>query len=162
MLKKLTFALLLVTVLASCKSKSAFNYSQDFVKKEKSLLPDITATEDNVKRYFEKEQYDSIAIAGKKMEQLVEEKIKEIKNIPTPDAKGADEFKEAGIRYFHFIKGLYTSYKNYGNAGTPEQREDEMQKLVELVGKKNNAIKAMQDAQQKFADTNGFKLESFK
>ena len=49
MLKKIFFAVLFLTAFAACKSKSAFDYSQDFVKKEKSLLPDITATEEDRK-----------------------------------------------------------------------------------------------------------------
>lgn len=162
MLKKITVGLLLVACITSCKSKKAYTYSQDFVKKENSLLPHINSTEENVKRYVDNLQFDSIGIAGKKMEQLVEDKIKEIRNTPAPDAKGGDEFKEAGIKYFGFIKSMYTAYANFGSAGSDEQREIERQKLFELVGKKNESIKAMQDAQQKFADANGFKLERTK
>ncbi len=57
---------------------------------------------------------------------------------------------------------MYTVYANFGSAGSDEQRETQWQKLFELVGKKNESIKAMQDAQQKFANANGFKLEHAK
>lgn len=162
MLKKIIVALLLVSCIASCKSKTALNYSQDFVNKENSLLPDINDTEEKVKRYVDNNQYDSIAISARKMEQLVEAKIKAIKDKPAPDAKGGDEFKTAGILYFGFIKSLYTTYKNFGNATTEEEREIVAQKMADLVGRKTAAIKAMQDAQQKFANANGFKLEHAK
>ncbi len=72
MLKKITFGLLLLTCIVSCKSNTAFTYSQEFVKKENSLLTHINTTEENVKRYVDNLQFDSIGIAGKKMEQLVE------------------------------------------------------------------------------------------
>ncbi len=160
MLKKLIFAALLLTAFAACKSKSAFNYSQDFVKKEKSLLPDITATEDNVKKYMEKELYDSIAFAGEKMEKLVEVKIKEIKDNPAPDAKEGENFKEAGIRYFSFIKSMYSIYKKFGEAKTPEARDVELKNIIALTNKKNAAIEDMQRAQKSYADANGFKLEN--
>ncbi len=162
MLKKITFGLLVIACLASCKSKTALDYSQDLVNKENSLLPDINSTEEKVKRYVEYKQYDSITIAGRKMEQLVESRIKEIKEKPAPDAKGGEEFKAAGLRYFAFIKSMYTVYADFGSAGTDEEREAQLQKLFELVGKKDASIKDMQNAQQKFADANGFKMKDTK
>lgn len=162
MLKRIIIAAIVIISIASCKSKGAFNYSQDFVKKENSLLPDITRTEDNVKRYMDKEQYDSIAIAGEKMEELVSSKIKEVRTTPAPDAKEAENFKEACIRYFEFIKSMYTGYKDFGKATTKEQREAEMDKLVDITKKRNDAINAIQQAQQKYADANGFRLERMK
>ncbi|MBK7433958.1 MAG: hypothetical protein IPI66_08705 [Chitinophagaceae bacterium] len=160
MIRNFALALLLVAGFAACKSKDAFNYSQEFVKKERSLLPDINKTEDNVKRYIAAEQYDSIAIAGANMEKIVDAKLKEIRDEPAPKAKEADNFKEAGIKYFLFIKSMYTGYKDFGNAKTPEDRETEMNKLRELVDKKTDAVNDMQAAQRKYADANGFKLET--
>ena len=160
MLKKIFFAVLLLTAFAACKSRKAFDYSQDFVKKEQSLLPDINRTEANVKNYMANEQYDSMAIAGENMEKLVDIKIKEIKDKPAPDAKEGENFKEAGIRYFLFIKSMYASYKDYGNAKTPEARTVEMNKIIAIANKKTAAIADMQRVQKSFADANGFKLES--
>jgi hypothetical protein len=159
MIKNIFYVLLVTAALLSCKSKSALNYSQGLVEKEKSLMTDINTTEENVTRYAGSLQYDSIAAAGKKMESIVEAKIKEIKDAPAPDAKGGAEFKEAGLKYFMFIKSMYTAYKDFGMAGSDEQRDIERQKVLDIVGKKNAAIKSMQDAQQKFADDNGFKME---
>ncbi|MBK9568756.1 MAG: hypothetical protein IPO53_01690 [Chitinophagaceae bacterium] len=45
MFKKLLLIALLFTGLVACKSKGAFNYSQTIVAKEKSLEPEIRATE---------------------------------------------------------------------------------------------------------------------
>jgi len=160
MIKKLLLGLVILAGLASCQNKSAFNYSENFVKKERSLLPDINRTEDNVKRFLATGQYDSIAVAGAEMEKIVDAKLKEIKDEPLPDAKEAENFKEAGIRYFQFIKSMYTGYKDYGNAKTPEDRDTEMAKLRDIVDKKAKAIEDMQAAQRKYADANGFKLES--
>lgn len=159
MLKKLSIAIILLASLAGCKSKSAFNYSQEFVKKERGLLPDITSTEASVKGFLAAEQYDSIATAGERMEKLIGEKIKEIKNQPAPDAKEADNFKEAGIKYFEFMKSMYTGYKNYGHATTPEARDEEMAKLRNIASEKVAVVNTMQLAQKKFADANGFKIE---
>lgn len=160
MFKKLLLGCMVLCSLAACKSKTAFNYSEDFVKKERSLLPDINATENSIKEFMEKEQYDSIAIVAGKMEDIVDAKLKEIKDQPAPDVKEGENFKEAGIKYFQYIKSMYTGYKNYGSAKTAVDRETEMNKLVELVDKKGAAIEDMQKMQKKYADANGFKIEN--
>lgn len=160
MLKKIIIASLIMVSFASCKSrKQAFDYSQDFVKKEMSLMEDITTTENKVERFFSAAQYDSIAIAGEKMEQLVEVKIQELKNAPAPDVKEGENFKEACLKYFRFIKSMYTGYKNFGSAATEEQREAEKTKIIELTGKRQDAMNDIKAAQKKYADANGFKLE---
>ncbi len=159
MLKKLFPVIIMALSLAACKSKSAFNYSQEFVKKEQSLTNDIRTTEDNVKTFFNNQQFDSIAAAGARMEKLVDAKLAEIKSQPAPDAKEAESFKSACIRYFEFIKSVYTSYKEYGNAATPEQRETILTRIKEIADKRSVEISNVQSAQKKFADANGFKIE---
>jgi len=160
MLKKLAFATMLLISIASCSDKKkAFDYSESFVKKEKSLVSDITATENKVERYVAAEQFDSIAVAGEKMEQLVEVKIDEIKKAPVPDVKEAENFKEACLKYFGFIKSMYTSYKEFGRAADQTEREKVMAKIIELSNGKQAAMNSMQTAQKKFADANGFKIE---
>lgn len=161
MLKKLFFAAILLISIASCKSskKKAFDYSENFVKKEKSLSENITKTEENVARYAAVQQYDSIAIAGEKMEKLVDDKIQEIKKEPVPGVKEAENFKEACIKYFTFIKTLYTAYKDFGHASSDTERDAVRSKLVELTDKKQTVIEDIKTAQKKFADANDFKLE---
>jgi len=160
MLKKSALAFMLLLSLAGCKSKDAFNYSQDFVKKERALIPEITSTESKVKLFLAAEQYDSIAAAGERMESLVNATLKSVKDAPAPDAKEGENFKEAVVSYFAFIKSMYTLYKDFGNAKTPEAREAEMEKLRAIVDKKRDAINAIQGAQKKYADANNFKLET--
>ncbi len=157
MLKQLTFALIITVSLASCKSKSAFNYSQNFVQKERSLNMDLT--ESKVRGFFSNEQYDSIGAIGERMEKLVDSRIKEIEDEPAPDVKEGANFKKAGIEYFQFIKSLYTSYKEYGYA-RPEEREEKFARISALTDKESAVIADIQRAQQKYADANGFKIEN--
>jgi predicted metal-dependent hydrolase len=159
MIKKIFFACLFLVSLAACKSKAAFEYSQNFVKKERALSPDMMSTEEKVKNFLAKEEFDSIGYAGEQMEKMVDAKLKEIKDQPAPDAKEGDNFKESGLKYFNYIKSIYTSYKNFGYAKTPESREEEMTRLKAIVDKKSDAIEEIQRAQKKYADANGFKLE---
>ena len=55
MLKQIVIAALLFAGLSGCKSKSAFKYSENIIAKEKSLLPDISATEKKVEKYIRAE-----------------------------------------------------------------------------------------------------------
>jgi hypothetical protein len=160
MFKKIFIVAIVATTITACgKSKSGFKYSQDVVAKERSLQPDIERTEGNVSRYVTMEQYDSIAYAGKQMEDIVQNKIEEIEKMPVPNAKGAADFKAAIMRYFAYIKSMYTGYKNWGSAPTPEERDAKLEDIKKLVQDKDDAISEMQAAQKKYADDNGFKIE---
>jgi hypothetical protein len=158
-MKKIFIACLLVTALAACKSKSAYTYCKDFLAKEKSLMPDIEKTEANIKTYFAADEFDSIAVAGEKMEKLVDNTIQGIQKEPAPDVKQGAEFKQAGIKYFEFIKSMYTAYKNYGHTPTPDGRDEEMKKLMDIVSHRQDAINDIQNAQKKYADANNIKLD---
>ena len=52
---------------------------------------------------------------------MVQEKIDEINAMKVPGAKKGEEFKTAALRYFKYIKSLYTGYKDLGKAATEEQ-----------------------------------------
>ena len=159
MTNNLFLIVILLTGLVACKSKSAYNYSQDIVSKERSLSSQIERTEDKVVKFVAAEQFDSVAIAGEQMEKLVQQKIDEIDAMPLPKAKEAANFKTAAIRYFKYIKSLYTGYKNLGKASTEEARQEVVSDLKKLIDEKQPVISEMQKAQGKFADANGFKVQ---
>ena len=160
MTRKLFFSIIMLSVFAACNSKSAFDYSQDIVKKEQSLVPEISITETKIGGFAANKQYDSIAAAGSRMEKLVDDKLNEIKNQPAPDVKESAVFKDATLKYFRFIKSMYTVYREFGSAASDDARETAMHKLQQLVEEKTAAINDMQRAQKNFADANGFKLEN--
>jgi hypothetical protein len=161
MFRKFVFAALLFTMFTGCKSgsKSAFNYSEDIVRKEKSLAPDMESTELKVEKYITAEHYDSIAIAGEYMEKLVQKKIDEIDAMPVPKVKESGNFKKATMDYFKYIKKIYTEYKNLGNAKTEDDRAAVIENLRKLVESKQAAINEMQTVQKRYASANGFKIQ---
>ena len=100
MLKKISFGVLLLACLVGCSDKkTAYNYNEDFVKKEKSLAPEISETESKVRGYMLLEQYDSIAVAGEHMEKIIGDIVKEVKDKPAPDVKEGQNFKDAGSKF---------------------------------------------------------------
>ena len=157
--KSLIAAILTALIFASCGSKKAFNYSEMVVSKEKSLAPALIETEEKATKYVSAGQLDSVVIVSEKMEQKFDDVIKDIKNEAAPSVPEGENFKSASIRYFEYLKSIYTSYKAYGQAATDEAREEERVKMVKIVDKKQEAINDMQDAQRKYAKANGFKLE---
>jgi len=159
MCKVILATALFVALFSGCKSKSAFNFSEDIVAKEKSLMADIAITEDKVELYAAAKQYDSVAIAAASMEGMVQKKIEEIEALPLPKANKAAEFKAAALRYFTFIKSLYTGYKDWGNAATDEERAEIFTSLQKIDNEKEAAVDEMQVAQKKYAEANGLKME---
>lgn len=161
MIKKLFAVVLLAGALVSCGGKkAAYNYSQDIVAKERSLEPQITLTESQVEKYASAQQFDSMAAVSERMEKLVQKKIDEIEAMKMPKAKEVDNFRAAIMRYFKYIKSIYTGYKDVAKAETPEERQKLAQELVELANKKNEEIREMQEVQRKYAKANGFRVEN--
>lgn len=159
MLYKISPTLILVICLISCKSRSALDFSEAIVKKEKSLVTDVETTERQVADYIKADQFDSVAAVSERMEKPVDNKLQEVKGLPLPDAKNAEDFKKASVEYFKFLKSVYTSYKNFGLAKTEEERLKEQQKMLEIINTKNNVVAMMQREQRKFAEANGFRVQ---
>jgi hypothetical protein len=159
MIKKMITLVLIIVSIVSCKSNNAFKYSQDFVASEKKLMPMIETTETKVEKYITLKQYDSMAIVSEKLENAIGETIKDAKTKPAADAKDGEKFKVDVIKYFEFLKSVYASYKDYGNAATDEARQEEIIKMQQLLSKKTEVVKIIQTAQKDFAKANGFKIE---
>jgi hypothetical protein len=157
--KLIALAVFLV-ILAGCGSKQAFNYSQDIVKIEKSLDPHTRIVNLRITGFVSKQQYDSVSIVSDEMVKMVDEKLEELKNLETPDVKEGDNFRNAAIKYFSYIRDTYKAYKRFGDQTTDEGRETERQKLIARSGDVASAVKEMQDAQRKFAEANNFKIEN--
>ncbi len=158
MLKKILFSVLIIVALASCKSDAGYKYSQYFVDKEKSLTPDVSSTEDKVSHYAEALQYDSIRIVSAALEKKFDAAIDEMRQKPAPDAKGGELFKSEALKYFEYMRSIYTAYKDFG-AATDEEREGVRVRFLELLQKKESVIENVKAAQREFAAANGFKIE---
>lgn len=150
---------ILMTVLFSCKSKTAFDYSQQIVKMETELAADIAIADKKVSKFLDAEQNDSAVIIAQQMEDMADKKLKEIQNLDAPNVDEAENFKKEAVRYFSYIKAIYTSFNKFTMATTDEAKETERSKLVKIVNEKDEATKALQVAQQKFATANNFKIE---
>jgi hypothetical protein len=151
--------LLLSIVACNSNARKARDFSNAIVEKETSLTTVITACEERVGKYYQAQQYDKIADEGRHMEELLQNKIDEIRAMPAPDAKGAERFKSSYIDYFKFIQSLYTKYKDFGMAETDEKRQEIFQEIQNSTGRKTEVVNDLRKAQQDFAEANGAKVE---
>jgi hypothetical protein len=159
MAKLLLYAALLLTFFSSCNAKSAFNYSQEVVKTEKALVPQIEETEKKVAEYFPLQKFDSIALVSRKMEVSVQNAMDHLDNLPVPDAKEADAFKAGFMKYFRFMKSVYTGYRKVAEAKTEEERNKYLAEVQLIPAKRLEVQNEIKAVQQKYADANGFKLQ---
>lgn len=157
-LQSAIFTLLLV-LLFSCKSKTAFDYSQQIVKIETELAADIAIADKKVSKFLDAKQNDSAIIITQRMEELADKKLQEVQSLAAPNVEEGDNFKKEAVRYFSYLKSIYTSFNRFTMAETDEAKEAERQKLARIVGDKEEATKALQVAQQRFAAANNFRIE---
>lgn len=150
---------LLVLALSSCNSGTALKYNQSLLGIEKVLEKEIVWTEGKCASFIQDDKYDSLVVVASRMEGLVSKAAQEVEELPTPNAKGVETFKKEFIKYFLALKSVYTSYKKYGMASTPEARDAEMRKLQETAEKTKDVIKNIQAVQKRFASDNGFKIK---
>lgn len=158
---KLFVAIVALCTFASCKNnaKKALDFSNAMVARETAITPVITACEARVKQAYEAQDFAKIGEEGKNMEAQVQKTIDELRQIPAPDVKGAEQFKNIYLDYFGFIKSMYTAYKNYGNAASEEDRQKGLEEIRKIVDTKQAVLTKTRAAQETFAKENGFKLD---
>jgi hypothetical protein len=158
-MKQLSAIITLLVLLVSCKSKTAFDYSQQIVKMETDLAADIAIADKKVSKFLATNQNDSAAIITLQMEELAENKLKEVQRLEAPNVDEADNFKKEAVRYFSYLKNIYTSFNKFTMATSDDAKETARQKLASIVDDKEEIAKALQIAQQKFATANNFRIE---
>ncbi len=146
-------------VLVSCKAKPALEYSNSMVKVYSSLLPEANATESKISKYIEEGNFDTIIVIAEKMEHLIDAKLTELDSVPVPHVNNALEYKESMKAFFNYIKSIYNSYKGYGMAPPGRDREKAAQMTMAILKNKDTVVYRMQQIQQKFAESNGFKIK---
>jgi hypothetical protein len=162
MLKAIILLSICLITLVACNqnSRQALKYTESIVKKEKDLIPSIQKTENGIERLMQTGNMDSVHILSSNMEMLVDAKIREIEATPPPAVPLAQDFREASVKYFQFMKNIYTGYKNMASQQSPGAIQTEQEKLLRIVSLKQAAIDSMQAAQRRFAAANGFLVKN--
>ena len=154
-LTRLIAALLLASVL-SCKTKSAFDYSEAIVRMETELSAEIAEADQKLIEYMDGKKPDSAILMSRQMEALAEAKLNEVEKMKVPNVEEGENFKKSAIRYFTYIKNIYSTFRKYTVAASDAEKEKERKKLAKIIQEKNEVTKEMQVAQRKFAAANDF------
>lgn len=148
-------------VVVSCKSEKAKavatpqQFNEKIVSLEESLEEPLLKAEAEIKVRSEKADFTGMAQSARAMEDTVTKKINEIKNIAAV-GKGGEDFKTVAVRYFEYIKSIYTSYKNIAEAKTEEARAEATKKMSDVLNSQPAVLNNLQTSQQKYATDNNF------
>jgi len=153
------FAILLLVSLVSCQSKSAFDYSEDIVRMERELSADIAEADQKLLAYMDAKKSDSAVMMSRHMEALAEDKLNEVEKMKAPPVNEGDNFKKSAVRYFTYIKSIYSAFRKFTMAASDAEKEKERKRLVKIIGAKNEITKDMQEAQRRFAAANNFLID---
>ena len=145
-----------------CKSKTAKDYNDLIVKRQKNLSESITENEPKLRSYFAAYEYDSIASVSGRMIAKIDSLTRDIRNKPAPKVTQGENFKKAALNYFDYMKTLYTAYKNYGSQTTPEGRIVGREVIARVTTEEDLMIAQLREAQRIFAKDNGFKIKNGK
>ncbi|MFN4316244.1 MAG: hypothetical protein ACK4E0_18300 [Chitinophagaceae bacterium] len=159
MKKSWIWLLALVLVASSCKRKDAFNFSESIVAIDTKLGTEIEKVQPEVERLIKADERDSLIRLSTRMETMVDESLVKLNALKIPSVPEADQFHKESVRYFGHIKGLYTSYRNFAEETTDSTRMAAAVRIQEVEQNLTDVINSMQQAQQKFAKANGFKIE---
>ncbi len=148
-------------VFVSCKSEkneeavTPQKFNEKIVLLEESLEEPLLKAEAEIKVRSEKADFTGMAQSAKAMEDTVSKKISEIKKIAAV-GKGGEDFKTVAVRYFEYIKSIYTSYRNIAEAKTEEARVEATKKMNDVLNSQPAVLSNLQTSQQKYATDNNF------
>jgi hypothetical protein len=126
---------------------------------ERELSADIAEADQKLLAYMDAKKSDSAVMMSRYMEALAEDKLSEVEKMKVPPVNEGDNFKKSAVRYFTYIKNIYTTFRKFTMADSGAEKEKERKKLAKIIGEKNEIMKDMQEAQRKFAAANNFLIE---
>jgi len=135
-------------------------FSERIVSAEMELAEPLAKAEQSIRRQADSNSYEAMSRTAEHAEKLVQKKIDEIKKLSASEFKGGNEFKRSALDYFGYVKSIYTTYKNIGNANNEDVRLAHSKQMDTILASQQNMITLMQAAQDKFAVENGFQVEN--
>lgn len=157
-----TFLFLFFISCTSTKKENAetpMQFSEKIVNAEMALAEPLAKAERSIRVQADSSNYEAMGKTAAEAEKLVQDKIDEIEKISASDFKGGDDFKRSAITYFEYVKSIYTTYKNIGQAENEGVRLAQTRQMDTILATQKNVITMMQAAQEKFAIENGFQVE---
>lgn len=162
------FAICFSAIFISCKSKTADTathpltaqeYNDTIFNLEESMSEPLLKTEAEIKARSDKGDFTGMAQSARAMEDTVDIRINALKKIDAAGKGGAD-FKTIAVRYFEYIKSIYTGYKNIAEAKTDDTRKEAVDKMTNILNAQPDVMANLKSAQNKYATDNGFAIQN--
>lgn len=171
MIKNLLIALF-VTSLISCgnnktnkeaepanaeagKVYTAVQLNERIMALENSLGEPMLKAEAEIKARSDNNNVAGVIQSAKAMEDSVQLRVDEIKKL-SPVGVGGEDYKVVAVRYFEYLKSIYTTYKEIAEAKDDNVKIEKAKQMQSIVASQPAVLANLQQAQQKYAADNGF------
>lgn len=154
--------------MVACKSKSnqpdntsltASEFYEKVAELEETLSEPLLKAEAEIKVRGDKSDFEGIARSAKAMEDTVDTRIKILNGMP-PAGFGGEDFKLMVVRYFDYIKSIYTTYRKIGEAKTEEERVKAAGEMKNIMDVQSSVMNNLQTSQARFAADNHFTIDA--
>lgn len=136
---------------------TAQGYYEKVIDLEETMSEPLLRTEAEIQARSDKSDFDGVAKSAKAMEDTVDTRIRALKRMP-PVGKGGEDFKLVAVRYFEYVKSIYTAYKNIGLAKTDDARNEAAKKMQTIINAQPGVMQNLNSIQAKFAGDNNFTI----
>ncbi|MFT4094136.1 MAG: hypothetical protein QM640_10900 [Niabella sp.] len=153
-----------IILFTSCKTKStdtgtrpltAQEYNDKVIDLEESMSEPLLKTEAELKARSDKDDFAGMAQSAKAMEDTVDLRINALKKMDAV-GKGGEDFKTVAVRYFEYLKSIYTGYRNIAEAKTDEAKKEASEKMTNILSAQPGVMENLRNTQNKYAADNGF------
>ena len=140
------------------KPATASEFYERVAELEETMSEPLLTTEAEIKARGDKQDFEGIVKSAKKMEDTVDVRINAIKNMP-PVGHGGEDFKTMAVRYFEFIKSIYTGYRKIGEATTEEDRVKAADEMATIINNQQAVLDNLHIQQERYAANNHFVID---
>lgn len=129
--------------------------NERIIAMENSLEEPMLKAEAEIKVRSGNGNMRGVAQSAKAMEDSIQLRVDEIKKL-APVGVGGEDFKVVSIRYFEFLKSIYTTYREIAEAKDENTKIEKGRQMQSLMNSQADVLSTLQQAQQKYAADNGF------
>ncbi len=158
MIKSFTLLILTAVLLTSCSNQDAFNFNEDLIARGDSISNIVNSVDAKMTTFLIQNKMDSLELVTTNAEKKVIDLMLNIQNKPTPNVKGATDYKKAFINYLGYVKSLFSLYKYYSTAKTEESKADFLKRIEEKSAKNQEWYSYLVAAQAYYAKANNFRV----
>lgn len=122
---------------------------------ENSLAEPMLKAEAEIKARGDNGNIEGVIQSAKAMEDTIQLRLTKLKGLSTVGV-GGEDFKTATVRYFEYLKSIYTTYKEIAQAKDDNAKTEKRKQMETILSSQQAVMVNLQQTQQKYAADNGF------